>query len=97
LERDKAKKYGLSIEQLRLLLQTGCYVPNCERGGTGRSGLHIDHDHACCPGKRSCGQCVRGALCSFHNIYLAYLERDWSFAIWAMHQPSLVLKVRREA
>jgi hypothetical protein len=24
--------------------------------------LCIDHDHACCPGRRSCGKCVRGLL-----------------------------------
>lgn len=25
--------------------------------------MHVDHDHACCPGPRSCGKCVRGLLC----------------------------------
>lgn len=25
--------------------------------------IHVDHDHACCPGRISCGKCVRGLLC----------------------------------
>lgn len=29
--------------------------------------LNVDHDHRCCPGERSCGQCVRGLLCRTHN------------------------------
>ena len=96
-ERARAKKYGLTVEQMREILSRGCYAPGCEITGGGKSGLHIDHDHACCPPGGSRGDCVRGALCSRHNTYLGYLEADWQFAIWAMRQPSLVIKIRREA
>jgi recombination endonuclease VII len=29
--------------------------------------LHVDHDHGCCPGKTSCGRCIRGILCARCN------------------------------
>lgn len=32
--------------------------------------LAVDHDRACCPGRRSCGQCVRGLLCAACNMEL---------------------------
>jgi hypothetical protein len=35
----------------------GCHTPMPDEK------LEVDHDHACCPGKRSCGRCVRGLLC----------------------------------
>jgi hypothetical protein len=61
--------YKISDERVAELLaaQDGCaichtWVP----GGVG--GWHVDHDHACCPGDKSCGKCVRGILCNKHNL-----------------------------
>lgn len=36
--------------------------------------LYVDHDHDCCPGRESCGRCVRGLLCSGCNGTLGELE-----------------------
>ena len=32
-----------------------------------RRQLAVDHDHACCSGRRSCGACIRGLLCDNCN------------------------------
>jgi hypothetical protein len=67
--RANLKKHGLTSEQYDALLAAqggGCAI--C-KGTTpyGRGRFHIDHDHACCPGQRSCGKCVRGLLCGRCN------------------------------
>jgi hypothetical protein len=38
--------------------------------------LEVDHDHRCCPGKRTCGQCVRGLLCSACNRGIGNFRDD---------------------
>jgi len=34
----------------------------------------VDHNHVCCPGKKSCGQCIRGLLCSNCNFAIGLLQ-----------------------
>lgn len=77
--------YGLSLEDFQRMLeeQDGvCAI--CEQPETVmRSGmtrplpLSVDHDHACCPGPKSCGECVRGLLCAGCNKKLHAFEGEF--------------------
>lgn len=70
--RDQKMKsfYGLDPEAMRKLMTAGCSI--C--GSNER--LHVDHDHSCCPGVRSCGSCVRGVLCGTHNRAIGMFSDD---------------------
>lgn len=63
-----ASRKGMTAEQVRALrdAQEGqCAICSNELVAP-----HIDHDHSCCPGSRSCGACVRGLLCASCNHML---------------------------
>lgn len=66
-------RYGISSEQYSNLLTKQDY--KCAACGNefGIRGPQIDHDHSCCPGRRSCGNCVRGLLCNSCNLALGCL------------------------
>ena len=63
-------RHGLTPETWSDLLsaQDGrCYLCTEPLDTESRTGVHVDHDHACCRGKRSCGSCIRGLACQKCN------------------------------
>jgi len=39
--------------------------------------IHVDHNHDCCSGQRSCEKCFRGLVCGKHNRGLGHFNDDW--------------------
>jgi hypothetical protein len=69
-------KYSIPIEFYNFLveIQTNlCGICGQEERSTGRR-LAVDHDRKCCPAEKSCGQCIRGLLCSSCNPKLGFYE-----------------------
>ena len=60
------RNYNLTPTQYQELIANGCEV--CRS----MDNLHIDHDHRCCPGQKTCGRCIRGVLCSNHNRAIGF-------------------------
>lgn len=46
------------------------------RRSNGISVACVDHDHSCCPGEGSCGNCVRGLLCWYCNAAAGMLSDE---------------------
>lgn len=62
--------YNIDLDQYNRLLskQNGvCGICKSADPGCGRKYLCVDHDHSCCPGEKSCGNCIRGLLCDRCN------------------------------
>jgi len=66
------RKYGITLDDYEKTLAGqggGCAVCRKTEAINGRR-LAVDHDHGCCPGRITCGRCVRGLLCSSCNLHL---------------------------
>ena len=81
--RTRAMKYSLTTGRLDAMIKMGCKMKMS--GSVCGGALCVDHDHKCCPGKKSCGKCVRGILCINHNRIVAQLEHDWESTMYAIN------------
>lgn len=75
--RRRLRQYGLTLERFDDILREqggACAICRFTIGPTSIPGevsaWRIDHDHACCPGAKTCGRCLRGLLCHNCNISL---------------------------
>ena len=69
------QNYGLAPEEYDGMLRSqGNACAICRTTESGARDWHVDHDHACCPGRKTCGQCVRGILCHRCNAGLGYFR-----------------------
>lgn len=50
-----------------------CAICKCEPDG---KDFAVDHDHRCCPGKKTCGKCIRSLLCENCNRAIGQLQDD---------------------
>ena len=73
-------KYGISTVQYEEMLAAqggACAIcGGTETGVSWSTHLHVDHDHACCPGNVTCGRCVRGILCQPCNTSLGKMQES---------------------
>lgn len=69
---DKLARYGLTLETYNSMVEA--QGDRCAICGTddkhSDNVWFIDHDHTCCPGSRTCGNCVRALLCRNCNTGL---------------------------
>lgn len=73
LRTSKGRRHGLGEGEFDAMLErqvglcAGCHL---------RVATEVDHDHRCCPGAFSCGNCIRGLLCGPCNRALGILGEN---------------------
>ena len=74
-ERRIESTYGITAEHYNNLLdQQNNRCAICREESKDGKSLAIDHDHSCCKGKKSCGECVRQLLCGHCNMMLGHAK-----------------------
>lgn len=70
-------RFGITLDRYNAMMveQDGCcYL--CLDPLPEQKDICVDHSHACCPGDRSCGRCVRGLACRWCNQGLGQFRDD---------------------
>lgn len=72
-DRHTMRRYNVDYDTLLQKQGGRCAMCGTDACATGQR-FSVDHDHACCPGEFSCGECVRGLLCRRCNGALGFIE-----------------------
>jgi hypothetical protein len=72
------RKYKITLEQFEEMLDNqGGRCAICNRSAEDDIYTFcVDHDHSCCSGGTSCGECLRGIICLVCNLALGYVKDD---------------------
>lgn len=79
ISTDLKYRHGITWEQLLEMLDAqggGCYLCGEPLDPEASRGVHVDHDHQCCRGERSCGSCIRGLACHACNTGIGAFGDD---------------------
>lgn len=69
--------FKLSVEEFDAMLAAqGGVCAACGTDDPGQRNWAVDHNHSCCPGRKSCGNCLRGILCAKCNLTLGQVNDD---------------------
>lgn len=71
--RNLSRHHLTVAEYEKILADQGGVCAGCKTE-TGEHLWNIDHDHGCCAGQWSCGECVRGLLCAPCNKAAGFVE-----------------------
>lgn len=75
-ERMLLSRRGITVKEFNVMLhsQDGkCCVCGVSQADV-KEHFSVDHDHTCCVGENSCGQCIRGLLCNRCNSGLGHFN-----------------------
>lgn len=75
--RAAARRFSVSLERYDEMLASPCWLCGLplEELVNGRR-PSIDHDRSCCPGRESCGNCVRGATHAACNLIIGMAKES---------------------
>src|SRR5437660_10580540 len=63
------RRAGVTVEEyFTLFARQGGLCAICQRRPEPNKTLAVDHDHKCCFGRKACGKCIRGLLCTRCNV-----------------------------
>lgn len=74
------KKHSALLKKYKITLNKWNEIVESQGGGCAICGeiekLCVDHDHSCCSGNQTCGNCIRGIICDKCNRAIGLMKNN---------------------